>query len=548
MDSEARHPDAPGRLRVVDLPIGSDRPLHLGGGFACVLAAAHARRAAARWIATTIAGPPPPGSGDATDIDDELMSMQQRHSPLLPLRAPAVLDLDVLRALWRADCSRRLELMAATQASHLSQRQRIDAALESAHDRPAPPAAGRRADAPSDLTDFKAAAKAYVRVQSLLAEAEALPPEPPSEALEIADAWEANVELLRQGEAIGAPTGKPAETPERRARPAPIAETATSGAVSDEVRAELERLHRAVVKAETRIFTQRRGPRNRAVKRYNAAVAAERIALANAGVDSYATFLLGADERELDHDDRARRAPDEEPAADSDELHAENDDLGIPRREALTARSDELRTRARALLGHEPGDDLASELRALPTDAPTRADPIRKIADCLRGAGIDVLDDVMGQARAFLQSPPSVHIPQAPTWPMMVPGSVVPLGEVERLEQQRVEQEDLLEEIGVEMLRLDTTRDSDLVQLAPSDFVRVIEAMLDAYRAGEVLEGRLPLVLDGVLDGLDVEVRDAAVLALADADDAQIIVVTDDAEVTKRVSDAGGTIVRWPEP
>jgi hypothetical protein len=131
---------------------------------------------------------------------------------------------------------------------------------------------------------------------------------------------------------------------------------------------------------------------------------------------------------------------------------------------------------------------------------------------------------------------------------MMVAGSSVPLGEVEKLEQQRVEQEDLLEEIGVEMLRLDATRDAELVQLAPSDFVRVIEAMLDAYRAGEVLEGRLPLVLDGVLDGHDTEVRDAAVLALADADDAQIIVVTDDPEITKRVSDAGGTIVRWPEP
>ena len=72
--------------------------------------------------------------------------------------------------------------------------------------------------------------------------------------------------------------------------------------------------------------------------------------------------------------------------------------------------------------------------------------------------------------------------------------------------------------------------------------------MLDAYRAGEVLEGHLPLVLDGVIDGLAADVRDAAVLALASVDDAQVIVVTDDDTVTQRVGAAGGTIVRWPTP
>src|SRR5437867_4029384 len=54
MDSEARHPDALERLRVFDLGIGSERRLHLGGGFACVLAGTRERSAAARWIATTI--------------------------------------------------------------------------------------------------------------------------------------------------------------------------------------------------------------------------------------------------------------------------------------------------------------------------------------------------------------------------------------------------------------------------------------------------------------------------------------------------------------
>jgi len=51
-----------------------------------------------------------------------------------------------------------------------------------------------------------------------------------------------------------------------------------------------------------------------------------------------------------------------------------------------------------------------------------------------------------------------------------------------------------------------------------------------------------------VLDGLAADARDAAVLALARVDDMQVIVVTDDNTVTKRVAAAGGTIVRWPAP
>ena len=532
MDSEARHPDALGRLRVFDLGIGSERRLHLGGGFACVLAGTRERSAAARWIATTIVGSRSTASDDAIDIASEAMSMPRPQSPLLPLRAPAVLDFDVLRTLWRDDCARRRELMGATHASHRLELQRIDVALERVRALQAPPPApeGRR---DTDVSAFKAAAQAYVRVQTLLAAIDALPPEPSPEALELANAWEANVALLRQRGQLGAPPESDVDPADRGVPVARSPAATGSGAVGREARTELERLHRAVVAAEARIFKRRRGPRRHAVARYNKAVAAERAALARVGVDSYAAFLLGASEHEFESEDRARPAPDEE--------HAE-------RVNELTARAQQLRARARALLGREPGDDLANDLRALPTDAPARADRIRELADCLRRAGVEVLDDVVGRARVFLESPPSVHIPAAPAWPTPVARSVVPLSEVETLERQRVEEEQLLEEIEVEMLRLDATRDADLARLAPGDFVRVVEAMLDAYRAGEVLEGHLPMVLDGVLDGVDGEVRDAAVLALADAGDVPVIVVTDDAEVTKRISDAGGTIVRWPEP
>src|SRR5438309_4817294 len=109
---EARHPETPGRLRVVDLGIDSEHRLHLGGGFACVLTFSHSRRDAARAIATTIVEPRPVDSDG--EIDGE----------------PSVLDRDRLRALWVAACARRREAMEATKESHRWEQSRIDAELE----------------------------------------------------------------------------------------------------------------------------------------------------------------------------------------------------------------------------------------------------------------------------------------------------------------------------------------------------------------------------------------------------------------------------------
>ena len=128
MDSEAaRHPDTPGRLRVVDLRIGGERrQLHFGGGFACVVTDTSARSAAARWIAKTIVEPAREGlEGSATD--EPVWRLQ---APLLPLRVPAVLDRDLLQTLWRADCERRIEELTATRESVRSERKGIEAALE----------------------------------------------------------------------------------------------------------------------------------------------------------------------------------------------------------------------------------------------------------------------------------------------------------------------------------------------------------------------------------------------------------------------------------
>jgi hypothetical protein len=548
MDSEARHPDTPGRLRVVDLRIGSERRrLHLGGGFACVVAATGARSAAARWIASTIVGPAPTPSG--SDSPSETAPEWRLQAPLLPLRAPAVLDRAVLQTLWRSDCARRLEVIAASRESLRSERERITAALERLRIQPPLTAARpRRASdqAGAELAAFRDSTRRFVRVQSLLGAIDALRPESSPSALELAAAWDARDSWV-EPEARAEPEA-PGETP-----PAPASASPTTPSdVDEQRRAELERLHRAVVKAEARIFGRRVLMRKRAVARYNAATGAERAALAGAGVDSYAEFLLESGAPELPENSPGRASHDESTAATgrdaAEGARPTRDDEDVGARADAEERAQALRARARALLGREPGEDVASELRAHLVDPPARAAYLEELSALLHEEGYAELDDVIGRARAFIATPPSVHVPQPPTWAMLVAGPEVPLREVEGFEHELASNDERLEALEREAARLAGTQDADLLRLGPDDFVRVVGALFDAYRAGEVLEGHLPLVLDGVLDGLAADARDAAVLALARIDDAQVIVVTDDAGVTSRIREAGGTIVQWPVP
>jgi hypothetical protein len=446
-----------------------------------------------------------------------------------------VLDRELLRTLWRSDCARRLEVIAASRESIQLERTRINGELDRVRIQPplsaAAAAARPRPDgAGEELTTFKAAARRFVRVQSLLAEIEAVAPQASPEALAIADAWDA---LL--ADPFGAAEAAPAPAP---VAPAPLLtgpRAAAPDPAQDARRVELDRLHRAAVKAEARLFGRRLLPRKLAVDRYNEARLREQAALAGAGVDSYGEFLLSLHPNER-VDDRVQPAPAEAPSTPIADAQAT----------AFAARAEELRARARALLGREPGDDLAGELRAHLALPAVYAGYVEELVEVLADEGPTDADHVIARARAFIAAPPSVHIPQPPTWAMRVSKSEVPLSEFERHEEQLVAKDEMIGALDGESARLTATRDVDLLRLGPDDFVRVVGALFDAYRAGEVLEGHLPLVLDGVLDGLAGDARDAAVRALAAVDDIQVIVVTDEATVARRVREAGGTIVQWP--
>src|SRR5438477_264540 len=81
----------------------------------------------------------------------------------------------------------------------------------------------------------------------------------------------------------------------------------SSRGMTAEARAEIDRCHRAVVAAESEVFDAKRKARPQAAERYEAAVAAEKRALDDAGVDSYAGFLFAITGGDQALDTDARR-------------------------------------------------------------------------------------------------------------------------------------------------------------------------------------------------------------------------------------------------
>lgn len=167
----------------------------------------------------------------------------ERSAVARRLASAALLDRDDLSARWRTICAHRRGDLAAEHASRRLERHRTDAVLERA---------GIRADAPTAA---------------------------------------ASDDLHEEIPAFVAPIEPPAVTPADQVE-----------ATALDLRAEIERRHRAVVHSEATLFEARRWTRARAVARHEAAAAEEKAALAAAGFDSYGSFLtaLTRGERTID--------------------------------------------------------------------------------------------------------------------------------------------------------------------------------------------------------------------------------------------------------
>jgi hypothetical protein len=538
MEFDSANSDSTARLRLVDVRLSAgETSLHFGGGLAGVYTASSDRSAAAHQIVATVIGPRPADAAGSVDINGRVISVHSLPPLPLPPSTPAVLDRHDLSAHWQALCARRRGELAATHASRRLERHRISAALDRARARelgrlepaePQPWSAAITVGSTGSLGPGRASADLRAQIRALMQSIDALSTVPSPEAMALADAWDAHTDLLR-ARAAAPPVDLGA--PEERVRRARMGVAMTAGGVPEEARDEIDRRHRDVVESEARLFEARRKTRVEAVTQYEAAVEAERAALSQAGVDSYASFLVaiagGAGQAE------GSAAAQQELVDASAALDAARLAAGVSDAEELHARGVELRARAERLLSRTVvGGDPPAELRALRVESPTRSERVRELIDVLQSAGVE-RGDAIETARELLATEPAER---TPGW-----------GIVEGLEEEYARHERILADLEREIARLDQIYDAEIDRIAAADLAQVMESLLDSYRAGNLLGGRLPVVLDGVFDGLDSSARDAGIRVLGRDTDVQSIVVTDDLEVMQSVTAAGGTIVLWPE-
>ena len=260
--------------------------------------------------------------------------------------------------------------------------------------------------------------------------------------------------------------------------------------------------------------------------------AAEQAALAKAGVDSYASFLVAS---------AGGAGPDDGRRAAQQELDRREHG---PRRRAASGRR--FRERGAA----SPGRRVESACRTpagprpswvairRPSSGPFASsrrvvhERIRELIDLLQSAGV-AAGDAIKTARELLGPDP----------PERAPG----LGSRRGPRRGTARHERILADLEAEIGRLDQIYDAESTRSPPRDLAQVMESLLDAYRAGNLLGGRLPVVLDGAFDGLVPDARDAAVRRA----ESQHRCPVDRRDRRPRRHEerdrAGGTIVLWPE-
>ncbi len=537
MDSDGRQPDGAGRLRLLDVRLRDDGPtIRFEARLAAVLAEPGARSEAAHLIAFAVAGPRPTDVDGSVETDGEIVSVRTLASTLLEPDAPVLVDRAVVASEWSGWCAHRRDELAVEHASARLERHRIDAALERAGQEPE-----TTADDGPEAIEVDEFEPVRVRLRALLdPPGRDAPPLPEGQLL--ADAWDAHTGLLQARRATDVGAAAALEPFERRVDDARRVVAEMPPAVPAEVQARIEEAHDDVLEAEAALLAAKRRKRAKSVERYEQAVAVELVALADAGIESYAAFLVAVAEGQA-AEAGLRGEAEAELAAARAELDQARLVRDVPTGRELQDREELMVTRATELLGRPPGVDTAAELRALRVEPERTDDEVAEIAEALRAADVGETLNVVATARVFLA------VPRFPRPAGAGHASTSALGpeEIAELAEQRREHEQVLAELEGELARLDHLGTVPVEHLPPGDLVAALDLVFDRYRSGALLDGRLPMVIDGVIDEIAPESRDAAVRHLAAADDIQIIVVSDDPELLQSLAYAGASLVRWPE-
>jgi hypothetical protein len=578
MHADRARPGAGTRLRLMDLSLAGNHA-EFGGGLASVFVGTSDRTPVANAIASAVIGPRPAGITGTIEIAGRYVDLQTLPAPLLRPSATPLVDRLLLDDLWQEVCGQRRARIEAAHASRRVLRHRVGASLERARERarelaeppapapaPAPVEAPVVAPAPARLVPAPDIATPVL--QELLAAYGDLAPIPAPEALTLADEFD---ELAARPDiVIDETVDLDLVALEARVTTARRAVAPTAGIVHPEVRSHIEEAHRSVVEAESALYEARKKDKAEALSLYQAALASEHAVLAEAGVESYAQFLVTIAQGVPQVDLEARWRAETELADAQTALQEARATLALMHdgREELAL---ELRARAAQLLGHFPGDDPAVELRALRVDHPDAEAVRTEVRRTLGSIDIAPERDAIGQARRVvadrIANPPMIAEPEPE--PIVLAAvedadEALPLRELDAglaeerlalhaeiadLQRECDELDELLDAFERELDYLDEvgTRDSATIDADARN--ALFDALFACYRDGDLLAGRLPMVMDGVLDGMEpADVRHVAE-RLQLVDDIQVIVVTSDREVERALDQVGARpVAMYAEP
>jgi hypothetical protein len=571
MQVDDSRPSTTTRLRLMDLTLAGTRA-DFGGGLASVFVSASERTPMANAIASAVIGPRPAGVAGTIEIAGRYVDLQTLPAPLLRPSAAPLVDRPLLDDLWQEVCAQRRARIEAAYASRRLLRQRVAASLERARTRarelavvPAPaepPVAFAPEVVPAEVLMVPVPDAATPALEEVLAAYRALVAVPVPEAQALADEFD---ELAARPEiVIDESIDVDVVGLESRVAAARLAVAQTAGIVHPEARGRIDEHHRAVVEAESALFEARRKDKAGALARYQSALAAEHAVLGEAGVDSYAQFLVTIAQGVQPVDLEARLRAETELADAQTALQLARTTLAAMRddREEVALA---LRARAAQLLGRFPDDDAAAQLRALRTEHPD-AEPLRAELRAIL-ATIDIAPerDVVGHAERVVAdrraNPPLAPAPTVSEAPVVDrptvepdPADAVPLreldaeiaaervalhAEIAELTRECDELDELLGAFERELAYLGEAglRDSAAIDIDARN--ALFDALFECYRAGELLAGRLPIVFDGALDGMEpAHVRQVAE-RLQVLHDIQVIIVTSDREVERALDRVG---------
>ncbi len=565
-----RRPGGDTRLRLVDLvtPRGQ---VELGGGLACVATEPAERADVASAIARAVIGPRTPDVRGTIEIAGQYVELHSLPAPLLRPSAPATVDAELFAELWAKTCAHQRAELEAAHAARRLERHRTDAAIERARRRllrSDVPRAAVVAAVPEPVAEPEPIAIDEVtpQLEALLAAFDALTPVQDDDAFVLA----AEFDALQRDVLVGATAPAPpreAELVAARARVEAAREAllATKDNATVASRADIDACHRELVEAERLLSEAARKERPQAAARYEAALAAERAALASAGVDSYAGFLMAiavAGPAPVGDDTRSDAEAEFAAAtADLERLQAAAAPPTPAVDSARVAERDlELRARAAQLLGRFPHEDPAGELRAIRREHPEAARLRAEMATVLAVIDVDAGPDVVGTARETVRErqahPPVVARPAPlaapapapePFAPFAPPAPAVPApsAEEEALLRERAAHDDALADLEAQLEAVDRLRTAPLDALDPDTAAIAFASLLDRYRAADLLAGRLPVVVDGVLDAMDAAAVAAVAMQLAAIHDVQVIAVTARPDVAHVLANVGAMSVRW---